>query len=120
MGILGRKGEHWYKSGTEFTSDCFVLDNLLFYRKKKGEFWTCPIGDWEGAPVSVREVYSSEFFIYNMAEKTTTVIQGIQFYRAMTIRRENGGTSKADEQYVYDKIMDDDFVMYCLIKSDLI
>jgi hypothetical protein len=115
----GKQSENGYfNAGTYFTSESFLLDNLLFYRKKKEEFFSVPIGDWKNAPCNTKSICSSTFHIYDIHTQKCTEIGGIQFYTALRIFRENGGISKIDEEYMYGKAIDNNFILHCLFTSE--
>jgi hypothetical protein len=93
----------------------------MFFRKRIEETFTTPIGNWKGAPVNTRIVYYSSFHMLDISKNVSTVpveIEAGQFYRALDIFKKNGGISKVDEEYLYDKVLENDFVMFCLAKSD--
>lgn len=112
------RNDRYYNGGVRFTSDCFLLDSLMFFRKLREEILVSPVGNWTNAPVSVRRIQSSSFHYYNLQTLECKDIEGTQFYRALKIFRDNGGLSKIDEEYMYDKVLENDFVMYCLFTSD--
>jgi hypothetical protein len=90
----------------------------MFFRKLREEILVKPIGDWDKAPVVVRRIQSSSFHYYNIQTMECKEIEGVQFHRALKIFRDNGGLNKTDEEYMYDKVLDNSFIMYCLFTSD--
>lgn len=119
MREIGKDPDRYYcKAGTSFSSSCFLLDSLMFYRKIKDEFMSTPIGNWKGSPICIHQIQSSTFHVYNIQTQENKDIESCQFYETLDVFRKKGGISKIDEKCMYDKVIDDNFVMYCLLTSE--
>lgn len=106
---------HWkgIVCGVDLTSDCFLLGTVMFFRRN--------VNQYESTPLVKTLTQYSEFYAYNLDTNILTKsikINGNIFYRALRRFKSKGGLSKIEEKYLYDDIINNNFVRRCLLTSD--
>ena len=99
-----------YAAGSDFTSDSFIIGTNLIHRKLKIEF-IC-------TPTTRIQRTSSTYHSYDLSTSRCISITSKDFYELLNLYNRTGGITKKEEEYLYDRVIDNNFVMYCLLTSD--
>jgi len=94
--------------GVEYTRNSFLQNELIYFHKS--------ISTFKVSPSTYTETYYSTYYIYNIEENICEQIESKTFYEAY-FEFIKVGLSKKEETYLYDKAIDNSFVMYILLTS---
>jgi len=98
-----------YQAGIGYTSDSFLMDTYLVFRRTKTEYVS--------TPTALTQRTSNTFHIYNLETNTCWQITNIRFFELLDLYESTGGLTKREEEYLYGKVIDNNFAMYCLLTS---
>ena len=98
-----------YQAGIGYTSDSFLMDTYLIFRKTRTEYVYTQYG--------LIQKTSSSFHAYDLSTSLCRIITSSDFYELLSLYNDTGGLTKKDEEYLYDNVIDNNFVMYCLLTS---
>jgi len=116
MGCHSVANHHLFKAGVRITDDCFIIGDYVFYRRADTIFYTASnVVNWPPSP-SMTEHITNSYFVYNTNKKTSSRIDSIAFYKALTAYQNTKFSSK-DLNDLLDKALEDSFVMYIWFKS---
>jgi hypothetical protein len=101
--------EKTHQAGVDFTTDSFLMDTYLIFRKTKTEY-VC-------TPSALIQRTSNTFHAYDLSAGLCKNITNKEFYELFNLYEDTGGLTKTDEEYLYDKVIDNNFAMYCLLTS---
>lgn len=99
-----------FKAGVNYTPDSFLLNELIYFRKGISVFKTFQ--------TMLVQSYSSTYHTYNIENHNCQQIKTDTFLEAY-YNFQKKGLDKKREAYLYDKAMEDDFILYFLLTSDL-
>lgn len=102
------KKEEIFFSGIDYTSEIFIRRGLIYFKRTKSIFRTEP-----GALVLS---FSDDFFVYDIDKGTCVKLESKPFYDQLSLFYKTG-ISKEDETLIYNKAIDNNFVLFCLFKS---
>jgi len=97
-------------SGVEYTSDSFVTGTKLYFRRN--------VTKCESSESGLKSTSYSSFHVYDINGYICETIDAKKYYEEFFLFRLRKGISKAEEKLLYDKVMENNFVMYCLLTSD--
>lgn len=98
-----------FKAGVEYTHDSFLLNELMYFRKN--------VSVLKVSPMILIQSCSNTYHTYDIEKRICEQIETNVFFKAYySFKKE--GLNKKREAYLYDKAMEDDFILYFLLTSD--